>query len=131
MVFSQAAADLICENPASGESLRKICGEDRDPSLPGQTVVYAWLKDNEAFAKQYALAREMQGETYADRIVDEAMSAEDAGLGRLRMDALKWTASKLAPKKYGDKDTQEHTGKDGVPLAPAVVMYQLPDNGRG
>lgn len=35
---------------------------------------------------------------------------------RLRVDARKWTASKLKPKKYGDKLTQEHSGPDGGPI---------------
>lgn len=41
-----------------------------------------------------------------------------------------------AAKEAGDSYTnrRELTGKNGVPLpaaAPAVIMYQLPDNGRG
>lgn len=32
-------------------------------------------------------------------------------LSRLRVDARKWIASKLKPKKYGDKTEVEHTGK--------------------
>jgi hypothetical protein len=101
--FNPAAANEICERIMRGDSLRQICGPDRGDSLPGQTVVYQWLSTNEEFAKQYAHARERQGDTYADRAVDEALTSTDAAIGRLRMDALKWAASKLAPKKYGDK----------------------------
>lgn len=108
--FVQAVADLICNRLAEGESLRKICGAERDAGLPGQNTVYKWLAENEAFAKHYASARESQGDTYADRAVDEALTATDAALGRLRMDALKWAASKLAPKKYGDKLDIDHSG---------------------
>lgn len=118
--FSPEIANTICDRLSAGESLRKICGADRDDGMPGQTVVYQWLATNPEFAKQYAHARETQGETYADRAVDEALTASDAALGRLKMDALKWAASKLAPKKYGDKTTHEHTGDGGGPIAVSV-----------
>lgn len=114
MDFNPEIANEICNRIAKGESLRTICGPERDDLIPGQTVVYQWLATNEGFAKQYAHAREMQAETFADRIVDDAMIAEDAALGRLRMDALKWAASKLAPKKYGDKVQTEHSGDVGL-----------------
>jgi hypothetical protein len=103
MDFSPEIANEICDRIAKGESLRKICGPERDDFLPGQTTVYQWLATNAEFAKQYAHARELQGDTYADRAVDEALTATDAAIGRLRMDALKWAASKLNAKKYGDK----------------------------
>jgi hypothetical protein len=109
--FDQAVADVICERLAIGESLRTICGAERAEGLPGQTTVYRWLAENEDFAKQYARTRESQGDTYADRAVDEALTATDAAIGRLRMDALKWAASKLAPKKYGDKVELAHSGE--------------------
>ena len=109
--FSQDAADLICERLAKGESLRTICGAERDETrLPSQTTVYKWLRTLPDFTQQYALARENQGDSYADRAVDEALTATDAALGRLKMDALKWAAGKLAPKKYGDKLDIEHSG---------------------
>lgn len=40
---------------------------------------------------------------------------------RLQIDTLKWKLSKMLPKVYGDKITQEHTGKDGGPIAIAAV----------
>ena len=119
--FDPAIANDICERLISGESLRTICGEDRDPGIPCMSVVFRWITTNEEFAAQYAHAREVQGEVYADRAVHEALTAGDASIGRLRMDALKWAASKLAPKKYGDKIEHEHKG--GVTL----VMQDLDD----
>lgn len=122
MDFNPEVANEICDRLANGESLRRICGSERDDFMPGQTTVYKWLATNPEFAKQYAHARETQGETYADRAVDEALNAEDAAIGRLRMDALKWAAGKLAPKKYGDKITNEHTAPDG----PVFIVTGVP-----
>ena len=40
---------------------------------------------------------------------------------RLLVDTLKWKLSKMLPKVYGDKVTQELTGRDGGPIALAAV----------
>ena len=41
------------------------------------------------------------------------LSADVMASKRLQVDTLKWQLSKMLPKVYGDKVTQEHTGKDG------------------
>jgi hypothetical protein len=40
---------------------------------------------------------------------------------RLLLDTLKWKLSKMLPKVYGDKVTQEHVGAGGGPIAIASV----------
>lgn len=37
---------------------------------------------------------------------------------KLKIETRKWVIGKMNPKKYGDKNTTEITGKDGVPLIP-------------
>ena len=99
--YDQDTADRICEGLASGLSLRKICLAEEMPSV---STVCKWLTRVPEFAEQYAHAREAQADTMADEIVDIAdASADDPKLGRLRVDARKWVAAKLKPKKYGDK----------------------------
>lgn len=117
--FSQERADEICERLADGESLREICATKGYPDL---RTVRRWLRDREGFRLQYARAREEQADHYADEIRAEAFRATDAALGRLRMDALKWTASKLAPKKYGDKVVSEVSGPDGGPVPHELTV---------
>lgn len=116
--FSEELAAIICDRIADGESLRAIC---RDDGFPSVVTVRKWVnEDKQGFANQYMRARDMQADHYQELIIDEAFSAEDAAIGRLRVDALKWTASKLAPKKYGDKVTQELTGPGGSELGITV-----------
>jgi hypothetical protein len=55
-------------------------------------------------------------------VMTEAFNANDAQIGRLRIDALKWTASKLAPKKYGDKVEIEQTGNQNF-----KISFNVPD----
>jgi len=126
--FDQTAADEICNRLMRGESLRKICGAERDDFLPGQTTVYKWLDLHADFAKQYARAREAQADFIADEILEIADSPNavtnretgevelrDAQRDRLRVDARKWLAGKMAPKKYGDK-VQLSGDEDGAPI---------------
>lgn len=117
--FSQERADDICERLADGESLREICAQEGYPDL---RTVRRWLRDREGFRLQYARAREEQADYYADEIRAEAFRATDAAIGRLRMDALKWTASKLAPKKYGEKVVSEVSGPDGGPVPHELTI---------
>lgn len=121
--YTSEIGDRICLDLASGATLRSVVAA---PGMPDQATVYRWLKAQDEFRKQYTLAREEQAHAVAEMAVDEAIAAKDAQLGRLAYDARKWFASKLAPKVYGDKLLQEHSGPDGIPL-PLIV---LPSNGR-
>jgi hypothetical protein len=116
--YTPAIADEICTRLANGESLRAICNSDRDDFMPAAGTVLRWVSQNEEFREQYVRAREIQAETHADDIV---AIADGTSLGgeekvsltardRLRVDARKWVASKLLPKKYGDKIDVEHSG---------------------
>lgn len=113
MAFDQDTADRICERLVNGESLRKICLSD---DMPHAATVCRWLGDNEAFREQYAHARDAQADTLADEILDIADDGSNDFMGedekyngdavqrsKLRVDARKWLASKLKPKKYGEK----------------------------
>lgn len=117
----------ICERLANGESLQAIC---RDDAMPRREKVLRWLAANPDFRTQYALAREEQADLLADQIVEIAdtpfmgIKIKDGRViecdmiehRRLQVDARKWFASKVAPKKYGDRVATELTGKDGGPI---------------
>lgn len=131
--YSETVADTILERLALGESLKAICD---DADLPHQATVFRWLQINTDFRERYTRAREAQ----ADALFDELLTIADDGRNdwmevhneagevtgyrengeairrsALRIDARKWMASKLMPKKYGDKIA--HTGADGGPVA--------------
>ncbi len=125
-VFSQKITDVICERMACGESLRGIC---EDPTMPGTSTVMRWLQKHSDFRDQYARAREAQADFYADDIVHlsdqdsvsrrtfvnddgsvETLTVDMVARTRVQIDARKWFASKIAPKKYGDRTQIEHGG---------------------
>jgi hypothetical protein len=126
--FTQEKADAICLRLIEGESLRSIC---KDEGMPGASTVFQWLAARPEFAEQYARAREAQADHLAEEILSiaddgtndtyqtdngEAVNHEVVQRSKLRVDARKWLAAKMAPKKYGDKITQEHTGPNGGPV---------------
>lgn len=97
--FTEDIAAELCARIAEGESIRHICLQDGIPAL---RTVMEWLVKIPTFTQRYALARELQADTLADDILYIADTATDFRLAALRIDARKWIASKLKPKKYGD-----------------------------
>ena len=138
--YTEAIAVKICRRLAEGESLRKI---SKDTSMPDKTTVLRWLaaKENAEFRTQYAHAREMQADALFDEaleIADEAsedwttgkdgariLDHEHVQRSRLRVDTRKWAASKLAPKRYGEK--LQHTGDGGGPIQVRPDLSKLTD----
>lgn len=107
MYDAETIKPLICERIASGQSLRAICAEE---GMPDASTVTRWLADDAAFCTQYVRAREQQADFYADEIIEIADTETDAAKARNRIEARKWKASKLQPKKYGDKIDVSHSG---------------------
>ncbi len=119
-IFTQHIANVICMRIAEGESLREIV---KTEGMPDRTTVYDWLLRDEAFANQYARAREEQADTLADEIlaiadenpevdyirdkhgnvVDIKIDSGYVSYQKQRIDTRKWVAMKLKPKKYGDR----------------------------
>jgi len=123
-IKTKKLCEAICEGIALGKSSRAVCAgagiSDR--------VLWNWLAQDEEFMQQYARAKEKCADYYAEEIVEiaddgandkyidewgkEVVDNEAIQRSRLRVDARKWYASKLAPKKYGDRITNEHEGGD-------------------
>ncbi len=72
---------------------------------------------------RYARAREEQADFYADEIITIADTEPDAAIARVRIDARKWTASKLRPKVYGDR--VQHGGDSDNPLHTVIEWISV------
>jgi hypothetical protein len=104
--------------------------------MPSVRTVLRWLReDKDGFCAQYARAKEEQADFMIEEMIEiaddgsndlmtvqrgedsyEMENKEVTGRSKLRVETRKWVASKLKPKKYGDKIDVEHTGKDGGPI---------------
>ena len=123
--FQKDTAKNICDLIESGMTLTAICALPDIPSIP---TVYKWLDENPDFYQDYARARTKQADTFADMVMTEAFNSHDAQIGRLRIDALKWTASKLAPKKYGDKIELESNTNQNFKISFSVPERDTRDS---
>ncbi len=117
--YSNELATSICEQICtSSKSLRTIC-EGLDISVAS---VLTWLRDKPEFLAQYTRAKEEQADYMIEEMIDiaddgsndlmtvtkgdasyEMENKEVTNRSKLRVETRKWIASKLKPKKYGDK----------------------------
>ena len=140
--YTAELAAQICAHIADGKSLRTIAAME---NMPAQSTIMLWLDGTRPeFSEQYARAHE----AYADKLAEETLliaddSSQDTYVdadgnvktdteaiqrSKLRVDTRKWLASKMAPKKYGDKIQAEHTGADGgaIQVASTVTFVRPP-----
>lgn len=124
---------------ADGSSARQAIIE----SEISNAAFFEWLlKDtSKQYAESYVRACEIRAEKLTDEILqiaDEAnadiigvdektgkpiVNGEAINRSRLKVDARKWLAGKLAPKKYGDKI--DVTSKGESIQAPSVVNVKI------
>ena len=102
-----------------GESVKEITEEE---DMPARSTIHNWLANNEKFRAEYEYAKEAQSDTFADEMDyianDESI---DVNRARLIIDTRKWIASKLKPKKYGDKVDHTSGGKP-IPIVSLDVL---------
>jgi len=123
-IYSDQLVETICLRIAEGESLNKIC---KDEKMPDKATVFRWLVSDQVFCDKYARARELQAETQFDELIDivdqppELSYVKDkdgndvevkfdssyVAWMKLRVDTRKWTAARMAPKKYGEQKQAE------------------------
>lgn len=123
--------DEIERRIGDGEPLRAICREEH---MPAWQTVYEWLAADTEFSRRIAHAREVG----YDAIAEEALIISDTpvegvrtkitadgvelvredmlGHRKLQIETRLKLLAKWSPKKYGEKQTLEHTGPDGKEL---------------
>lgn len=137
-VFTPELEDKICEEIAKGKSLVSIL---KAKGMPDYSTVTRYLRktqgQEDGFCTKYARAREDQ----ADYLFDQILAIADDGSNdtyvddegkdkvdydhiqrsKLRVDARKWMASKLRPKRYGESTTLRNDEESPVKLG--VILY--------
>lgn len=129
--WTEEIEDAIMDEIMEGRSFRDfMVGEGRDHRFPSVPTFFKRLRDDEAFFKRYARAREFQADQefeemkeIADNSSNDWMERNDpenpgyvfnhdhVQRSKLRIDTRKFRVVKMAPKKYGDKVEMEHSGE--------------------
>jgi len=120
-IYNEEIAEKICDVIATTDwGLETVCKSSDD--FPSYHAAVQWLlKADHPFTEKYARAKEQQAEVLGDQIIqisddckpDSKFAVEKA---KLQVDARKFVASKLKPKKWGDKLIKEVVGADGGPI---------------
>ena len=121
--------ERVVAESQTGRSLRQVCG---DEGMPDFRTVQRWIVADGQFAVKYARARMAQADVLFDRMeaVEEAVSAGtmDSHAARVVLDSMRWRASKLAPKVYGDRlDVNVSDTRISITGALAAAQTRLVD----
>lgn len=141
--FTAELAEKICVQLAAGLSLRAIC---REEGMPDRATVARWVvEDINGFAAKYAQARDFGLDALAEEIIEIADTpkvgtksvSKATGLEitegdmvehrKLQVLSRQWYLSKLAPKKYGDKQHVEHSG--AIDVAQTILAARKRSGG--
>ncbi len=117
----QKCKNIIALIPSDSKSVKSLCQSE---GIHFDTF-FTYLNENKELSDLYARAKELQAEMMVEEIIDISNHVEEdhtpftggnvVQRDRLRIDARKWVAAKLLPKKYGDKLNLEHSGEIGLP----------------
>lgn len=142
--WKPGAEQEILERIAQGESLNAICKAD---GMPLESSVRYRVTTDADFAQRYAAAKdigidcmveqalaaakerllETEEEIYRDASGNisgqRQMKRDNYNRSRLYVDTVKWYATKIAAKRYGDRLQHEHAGKDGE-----AIIFRFEDS---
>lgn len=112
----------ICSQIARGKALYRIVKLE---GMCSRDTFFKSVSTNAEWAKQYKEAVDMRGEYFADQISelsDEArgQTSEEVQAIKLQVNTRQWLASKLLPKKYGERMVV--AGDSDNPLVTQLVL---------
>lgn len=100
--------DEICLRIAAGRSLISI---SKDEDMPDHATIWRWIHAEEDFRDRYARAIQSRAIHHAEEISETIQQVKRGEIppdvGRVTIDGMKWVASRLLPKVYGDKQIVE------------------------
>lgn len=119
-IYDDGMLKRVCDGLVEGLSIKQACTPD---DMPRWQEIYLEMQRDEGVRSAIAHAREAQQEVTADDIVEMADLAtpEDHNVVKLRIWARQWRAAKLAPKKYGEKQSVEVTADIGATAARVLM----------
>lgn len=118
--YHPQVAGLICRRLVGGMTLDEACDL---PGLPVSQTVFDWIERYPQFADAYRRARMLQAHRRFDQVWEIAQAATPgtAFAARVKIDAARWQAGKLAPKRYGPKVEDGEAG-NGRPQVNVFIQ---------
>lgn len=138
-LYSLEIAEKICTLISTSTlGTKRLCEENE--WMPCYATIKNWLKTHEAFLAMYTRAKDDQADILveemleiADNKTEDIISGQFGDSGnsvavqraRLQIDTRKFIASKLKPKKYGDKLDLTTDGKELNTAPPIIKVYNV------
>lgn len=118
--LDEFGVESICESVYEGDSLTLIA------KTVGVSIgsLIAWIAAEPERSARVNLARLETSRIWdekAERGIEDATDDFELAKAKDLAHHYRWRASKIAPKIYGDKIQQEHTGADGGPVKFTVI----------
>lgn len=139
---TRTRADVLAEmfaRIAAGESVASICRSGKD--FPSDTTFWRWLQEDANALDCYEKATMARGNVYAERIHevtaelkrDKKLTSEKVQLAKLTCENLKWNASRMLPRRFGDRTVIAGDADNPLLLiaGPAVASKLLPELAAG
>ena len=111
--YVPALARLICEGIAAGKPLLAICEADH---MPDRVTVWRWQQQHHEFRNMILAAREFGADALAEQCLVIADGSGDVRRDMVKIATRRWLASKIAPRRYGERVAAEISGPDGRPI---------------
>ena len=96
-----------------------------DGEKPGANAFYLWLSERD-HKERWREAKSLRGSLAADEAVGIALDTTEQTVrsDKLKVDTLKWHASKLAPQEFGDRVDLKLTGDVGQQWMEALIALE-------
>lgn len=95
-----------------------------------QGSLIAWIgadHERSARAREARIQTAQMWDEKATRVIEEAGDQFQLSKAKELAQHYRWRASKIAPRDYGDKVTQEHTGPNGGPVQITEIQRVVVD----
>lgn len=136
--YTPELAAKICDAIGTQQiGLTRLC--DANDEFPCAQTAKRWLIQIPEFRAQYEQAKLIQANLLAEELADIAKESDyyidekgnkridppSVGVTRNRLDAMKWTAARLLPHKWGDKQKDQQIEQQAETIAKLYEMVAL------
>ena len=129
--YSTETVEAICDRLSVGEPLAAIC---RSEGMPGLRTVYDWMEADDDVSARIARARDAGEDVLAAQCLEIADTPVEGveirteggritetrgdmlGHRKLQIETRLKLLAKWNPKKWGDRQSLEHSGANGGPI---------------
>lgn len=129
VIFNEASWNLVLDLIEDGYTVEEI---DENIDLPSWSTIRRWIRSSPERQEQYRQARDMSADVYESQILGLAKYTNDKNdvpAANFKFSVLKFAMARRAPKRYGDKVSQEISGPDGgaIPITEIKRVIVRPE----